>query len=116
MERTEPGKLRIVLNYFNYADPKWSFLCLLLCNSSDCDEVDFENSIYILMKTREYNISSYSSGYYHIFAFDVNNSGAINPSNQSTVYMAFYSLNVNLTHSEPQNSRFQLATYRTKLY
>ncbi len=107
-EGIEPGKLKVVLNYFNHSIRKWSFLCLLLCNSSDCDEINYENSTYILMKTSEYNISNYSSGYYQVFAFDVNSSGAINPSNGFKVYTAFYSLRMNFTISQPQKSKLQL--------
>ncbi len=113
IERVDPGELRIVLNYSSHAtNPKWSFLCLLLCKSTDCDEVEYENSIFILMKTSEYNISSYLSGYYQVFAFDVNSSGAINPSNGSKVYTAFYSSKMNFTDPKMQMSKLDSKYYK----
>ncbi len=117
VERLQSGKLRVELNYFDHAtNPKWSFLCLLLCKNSDCDEVDYENSTFIVMKTREYNISNYSSGYYQVFAFDVNSFGAINPSNRSIVYTAFYSLKMNFTSSQHQNCKLPLVTGLTIIH
>ncbi len=64
------------------------------------------------MKTSEYNISSYLSGYYQVFAFDVNSSGAINPSNGSKVYTAFYSSKMNFTDPKMQMSKLDSKYYK----
>ena len=68
------------------------------------------------MKTKEYNISDYSSGYYQVFAFDMNSSGAINPTNGSKVYTAFYNLKMNFTSSQLQKSKLQLVKGLTLIY
>ena len=58
----------------------------MYCKSPSCEDINYDNSLYLSIKSSIYNIT-YAYGYYLLYAYDVGADGALLPLN-NTMYAA----------------------------